>query len=232
MKLAPGVHLVHTRVGQSLLVEGPPLTLVDTGAKGSMKRIERALRRIGRGFEDLELIVITHAHADHLGEAAKLKSRSGARVLVHRRDLEVAQGTRPGYALGTRGITGTLARPFRAKLENWNRFDPVGVDGAIDDGDVVGPGLEVFATPGHTPGHCSIHFPDASLLHVGDAVFNLIGPRPPPMVSNQDEAGVYESIVRLPYLSFHRLSFGHGPPIFRGARRRLERLARKYQLQR
>lgn len=229
MKLAPGVHLVHTRVGQSLLVEGPPLTLIDTGARGSLKRIERALRRIGRRLEDLEVVIITHAHSDHLGEASKLKSISGARVLVHHRDLEVAQGNKPRYSLGTRGVTGTVARPFRTKLETLNAFDPVEIDGTIDDGEIVGPGLEVFATPGHTPGHCSIYMPEPRLLHAGDAVFNLMGTRPPPMISNQNEAGVYESIVRLPQLQFRCLSFGHGPPIFRGARRRLERLARKYR---
>lgn len=229
MRVAPGVHLVHTRVGQSLLVEGPPLTLVDTGSRGGLKRIERALTRIGRRLEDLELIVLTHAHADHLGEAAKLKSLSGARVLIHELDRDVATGASGRYSLGTRGITGTLARPIRTKLEKLNSFQPIDVDGTIEDGEIVGPGLEILATPGHTPGHCSIYLPEAGLLHAGDAVFNLIRTSAPPMISNQDEAAVYASIVRLPHLQFHRLSFGHGPPIFRGAQRRLERLAHRYR---
>ena len=52
--------------------------LVDTGLPGSEHKIERALRRNGLGWRDIRLIVITHAHVDHAGSAARLRELSGA----------------------------------------------------------------------------------------------------------------------------------------------------------
>lgn len=52
--------------------------LVDTGLPGSEHKIERALRRNGLGWRDIRLIVITLAHVDHAGSAARLRELSGA----------------------------------------------------------------------------------------------------------------------------------------------------------
>ena len=58
------VHLVRSEQG---------CILVDAGLPGSEKRIQRALRSAGLSFEDIKLIVVTHAHVDHAGSAASLK---------------------------------------------------------------------------------------------------------------------------------------------------------------
>ncbi len=65
-----------------LLIEDEPLTLVDTGPNSgkSLDELERALARHGRRIEDLELIVITHQHMDHLGLLEIVTRRSGAEV--------------------------------------------------------------------------------------------------------------------------------------------------------
>ena len=64
------------------LVEDDPLTLVDTGPNSatSLEALENALRDHGRRVEDLERIVVTHQHMDHIGLAALLVRRSGAEV--------------------------------------------------------------------------------------------------------------------------------------------------------
>ncbi len=64
------------------LIEDDPLTLVDTGPNSgkSLDELEQALRDLGRRIEDLELIVITHQHMDHLGLLEILARRSGAEV--------------------------------------------------------------------------------------------------------------------------------------------------------
>jgi glyoxylase-like metal-dependent hydrolase (beta-lactamase superfamily II) len=64
------------------LVEDEPLTLVDTGPNSatSLEALENALGDRGRRVEDLERIVVTHQHMDHIGLAALLVRRSGAEV--------------------------------------------------------------------------------------------------------------------------------------------------------
>jgi glyoxylase-like metal-dependent hydrolase (beta-lactamase superfamily II) len=67
-----------------LLTGDGPLTLVDTGpaSAGTLHALERRLADHGRRVEDLEAIVLTHEHADHVGLAAILAERSGARVVA------------------------------------------------------------------------------------------------------------------------------------------------------
>jgi len=64
------------------LIEDEPLTLVDTGPNSgkSLDELERALAVHDRRIEDLELIVLTHQHMDHVGLLEVLVRRSGAEV--------------------------------------------------------------------------------------------------------------------------------------------------------
>ena len=64
------------------LIEDDPLTLVDTGPNSgkALDELERALAEHGHRVEDLERIVITHQHIDHLGLVDILARRSGAEV--------------------------------------------------------------------------------------------------------------------------------------------------------
>lgn len=230
MNLGGGVHLVHTKVGQALIVAGPPLTIIDTGRPGSIPRIARALRRLGKRVEDIEQIVITHAHHDHIGSAAALRERSGARVMIHHGDAAVARGDRDFYALGKSGAAAAITSPWRERLQAWARFPHVQIDAILDDASVVEPGLEVVATPGHSPGHISVLLPEIELLHVGDALWNVIRTGVAPQMFNLDTAAAMRSVQRLATLDgYRRATFGHGPPIWRGARRRIARIARRYK---
>lgn len=230
MNLGGGVHLVHTKVGQSLLVLGPPLTIIDTGRPGSLPRISRALKRSGRKIEDVEQIVITHAHHDHIGSAAELRERSGARVLIHHADAAVARGDADFYRLGTSGTVAAITGPWRERLQAWARFPHVEIDGVLDGGSVVEPGLRVVATPGHSPGHISVLVTHLELLHVGDALWNVMRTGVAPQMFNLDTAAAMRSVIRLAELDgYRRATFGHGPPMLRGARRRIARVARRYR---
>ena len=64
------------------LIEDDPLTLVDVGPNSgkALDELERALAGHGHRIEDLERIVITHQHIDHLGLVDILARRSNAEV--------------------------------------------------------------------------------------------------------------------------------------------------------
>ncbi|HEX6390244.1 MAG TPA: MBL fold metallo-hydrolase, partial [Solirubrobacteraceae bacterium] len=66
------------------LVDDDPLTLVDTGPNSgtSLTELEHGLAAHGRRVEDLERIVLTHQHLDHVGLAQILVERSGAELVA------------------------------------------------------------------------------------------------------------------------------------------------------
>ncbi len=64
------------------LIEDEPLTLVDTGPNSgkALDELESQLAERGHAIEDLELLIVTHQHIDHLGLAEIVVQRSGAQV--------------------------------------------------------------------------------------------------------------------------------------------------------
>jgi hydroxyacylglutathione hydrolase len=124
--------------------------LVDPGAgvEGMLAAVE------SEGLE-VELIVLTHAHLDHVDGLGRAKARTGAPVLLHPSD-------EPLYRSAP-----TQAQWFGV------RIDPLpAIDRPLEDGDVISFGscsLEVRHAPGHAPGHV-ILVGDGFAL-VGDCVF-------------------------------------------------------------
>ena len=102
------------------LIEDEPLTLVDTGPNSgkALDELERALAERGRRVEDLELIVVTHQHIDHIGLLEVLVRRSGAEV--------AALDLLAGY-LGDYRRAAELDDEFAVALDAAPR-DPVGDD--------------------------------------------------------------------------------------------------------
>lgn len=88
---------------------------------------------------------------------------------------------------------------------------------ALDDGDEIF-GLQVIATPGHTPGHIAIFDPAAGFLVAGDALNEsdgmVLGPNPD---FTQDLDVAHASVQRLAERTYETVVFGHGEPIETGA---------------
>ncbi len=119
--------------------------------------VQSILDRLARRNLVLKQIVVTHAHIDHVGGAAKLKAHTGAPVFLNQHDLPLlaAMDIQAGW-LG-------IAPP-----------ETVALDGSADDGTIVGlPTLpaHVLHTPGHTPGSICLHLPNHALLLAGDTLF-------------------------------------------------------------
>lgn len=89
MEVASGVHRFGSRFVNWYLVEqAGKLTLVDAGLRGYWPQLQGALRSLGCILDDVEAVVLTHAHADHIGFAQRLRSATGAAVHVHQADAE------------------------------------------------------------------------------------------------------------------------------------------------
>jgi glyoxylase-like metal-dependent hydrolase (beta-lactamase superfamily II) len=148
------------------LIEDSPLTLVDTGPNSgkALDELERQLAGRGRRIEDLELVVISHQHIDHLGLIEIVAKRSGAEVAaidvaVERlrnfsadaeADDEYAGALMRRYGIPDDIVTAlrTVSRSFRG----WGAHAEVTVP--LADGEVLAfrdRELEVQHRPGHSP---------------------------------------------------------------------------------
>jgi glyoxylase-like metal-dependent hydrolase (beta-lactamase superfamily II) len=80
VELRPGLlYMFRFSVGQAYLWrDAKSLTLIDTGPPGSAPDIAAALTQLGLQAGDLDRILLTHFHADHIGSAAELAAHSGA----------------------------------------------------------------------------------------------------------------------------------------------------------
>jgi hydroxyacylglutathione hydrolase len=185
-----------------LVVTDDGLLLVDTGLPGSAKRICRFVEAMGRDPGEIRDIVLTHIDGDHVGSAAALKTRTGARVALHELDAPVLTGER-----GPRERTPLVVRALYPLLVK--RLRP---DRLLRDGDVVG-GLRVMHVPGHTAGSIAL-VRDDGVVFSGDALLsdkhgNVIPPDPR---LAQDPAQASVSAAAIEALHPWLLLPGHGAP--------------------
>jgi len=217
-QIGAGIHQIEKAGGCNiyLLVDGGELTLVDTGMPGGAGQIEREIREGGFNIKDLKKIILTHAHVDHMGNAAELKKRSGAEVLAHRDEVP--------YIAGERMLP---AGSFQGRMMNWMsdrlllRGRHCRVDRALVDGDRIASlgGLYVIHTPGHTPGSICLYQKMLGILFSGDALINMNllngkeGLHLPIPMATVDMARARGSVRSLAETAVETMCFGHGPPI-------------------
>ncbi len=230
------------------LIEDEPLTLIDTGPNSgkSLDDLEQALAAHGRRIEDLELIILTHQHMDHLGLLEILARRSGAEVAAlyllgpylanfshsATADDEFAQGVmrRHGVPDDLATVLGSLAAAFRAFGSSGN------VTRELRDGDELqfrDRTLRVHHRPGHSPSDTVLWDSDREMLIAGDHLLAHISsnplvsrplsgdpdqPRPQALVQYIDSMRITREMPARLVLS------GHGDPILEHAELIDERL--------
>ena len=233
MQVADRVERVNENLTNIYLVEeAGRLTVVDAGLPGNWGLLHKGLARIGRTLGDVEAVVITHAHADHVGIAERIRTGAPCRAYIHADDREyLLAGKRPEG-----GMDGGFSRRAASSLLYMIRkrglsMVPVAEARAFAHGDVLDlPGSpKVIHAPGHTPGSCAILFEERGALMTGDSLgtLNVItgqtGPRIAPFYS--DRAMAIASLARLDGLPARIVLPGHGEP-FEGTPSQAVALAR------
>ncbi len=114
--------------------------LIDGGYEATVPIIESNVTAIGFNLRDVKILLNTQAHTDHAGGLARLKTLTGARLMMSERDAPIIEA-------GGRG-------DFVLTEPQW-RFPAATVDRRLRDGDLVRLGsttLTARLTPGHTKG--------------------------------------------------------------------------------
>ncbi|WP_327287744.1 MBL fold metallo-hydrolase [Streptomyces sp. NBC_01198] len=208
--LAPGVIQIATsKSNNAFLVEGDDgLTLVDVGSTKAVDPLLRTIAELGRDPGDLNRIVLTHAHPDHVQGAPTLREHTGARVLIHVADAAWLAGGR----VPADGRSSPAARRYdQLPAAHWTPFEP---DATVEDGELIAGsgGLRVIHTPGHSPGHIALlHEPTRTVL-VGDAVFHAGRLGYGPATFAAEPAARATGAARIP-TNVTAVGFGHGAPL-------------------
>lgn len=154
-----------------LVCDGDRAVMVDAGAGVDVEPLLAGLAETGIAPEAIDLVVLSHAHADHAGGAGALKRRLGVKVGA---SAEVAKIVRSGDSVraGFDKMKGPGGYP------RGYRYQPCDVDRELAAGERLPVGtleLEVVATPGHSAGHLGflLHRPGGTDLFSGDAAFGL-----------------------------------------------------------
>jgi glyoxylase-like metal-dependent hydrolase (beta-lactamase superfamily II) len=175
------------------LIEDEPLTLVDAGPNSgtSFDAVQRALANLGHALEDIELVVLTHQHIDHLGLVSLVAARSGADVAAidaaipfvenfsqeaqadddFARDVMLRNGIAPDVV----AVLQSVSRAFRA----WGAAAKVTMP--LRDGqplELRARTLHVHHRPGHSPTDTVFHDVRRRLAIAGDHLLGHISSNP------------------------------------------------------
>jgi glyoxylase-like metal-dependent hydrolase (beta-lactamase superfamily II) len=189
------------------------VTLVDAGLRRAGRTILAALEGIGVRPEQVERVVLTHAHFDHTRGLPTLLAATSAAVHSHERDSVYL---RDGLSPRTENATGPLKLVSR-----WlppRKLPKIIVAEEFQHQSLLPGGLRAIHTPGHTPGHVSLLHESTGVLITGDAVFNVRGLRWPLPFLCTDFSVNRRSADLLGDLDYEVAAFTHGPEIRHKAR--------------
>jgi hydroxyacylglutathione hydrolase len=145
-----------------IIIFGDKITLIDSGVKGCEEKIIAYIEQNNRKISDIETIILSHSHPDHIGSANKIKELTNCEILAHERergwieniDLQNRERPVPGF---------------------YNLVDhPVKIDRMLEAGqelkvakDVT---LEIIHAPGHSKGSLNILFKEDRILFTADSI--------------------------------------------------------------
>jgi glyoxylase-like metal-dependent hydrolase (beta-lactamase superfamily II) len=228
--VADGVHRIDAAFVNCYVIEDESgITLVDTGLPAMWRQLEEGIAELGFSLRDLSAVVLTHAHFDHTGCAARAQQELSVPIWAHEGDHYIAahpyryEHEKPRllyplkYPRGLR-ILAAMTRAGALRVRGVRDLRSMRPGSVLE---VPGRPRVVF-TPGHTAGHCALHLGDRSAVISGDALVTLdpyTGYPGPQIVAGAATADRSRALASLDVLAATRAQTvlpGHGEPWFDG----------------
>jgi len=215
-KITEGLYRILGARSNIYLVSAETVALIDTGMPGDEEIILAVIRALGLRPGDVEYILITHAHLDHVGALGRLKAVTGAKVVAGEKERDYIEGRRMLCSMRREGLSGKMFKVILFLLEKFKvKYEPVPLDIPVagDAETEIVKGIKTIPTPGHSLGSLSYLCPSKSALFTGDALTGKPVPGLPLRAGCADYACALSSVEHIAALSFDRLLLGHGEPV-------------------
>ncbi|MFC2078828.1 MBL fold metallo-hydrolase [Candidatus Bipolaricaulota bacterium] len=205
------LRLAFRMVNAYLVRAGDGFILIDTGFRSNRKALAAALIGAGCGVGDLKLILITHGDADHASNAVHLRQKYGAKIAMHRAEVDAVESGNMFQSRGKLSPLRQLLKPLMSlfRLKKGDRFTP---DVLLAEGDRLteyGLDAAVFHVPGHTRGSLAVLTADGAFFS-GDFLENRTRPS---IATFVDDAAVLRAeFERIKTLTIQTVYPGHGKP--------------------
>lgn len=194
--------------------------LVDTGLPKTEKKLEKILKINNMKMSDIKLIVITHAHVDHAGNASLLRKLTNAKILAHENDLKYYE-RKELMSFCSSGWFGKIFLKTNLMDEPYEAFTPDIMISGSHTFDLKSFGINgrVVSTPGHTEGSLSIVL-ENNVAIVGDlissgillgGIINTSKAKSPPFEDNPNL--VAKQLLNITDMGSKTFLMGHGGPL-------------------
>jgi len=156
-------------------IKGVGVILIDGGDPRKIGNLKRGLERAAISPHEIQLILLTHGHWDHIGSTKDIQALTSAQVLLHEKDMhfldELHPSQPPGFTLwGKIIIEGLILYTSDLHIPTF-KVDIVAGDNEISLAEYGIPGKVVY-TPGHSWGSVSVLL-DGGQVFVGDLAMNM-----------------------------------------------------------
>ncbi len=206
------------KISNVYLINEEKICIVDCGSPNDFKLIKNTIEtELGRSMSDVDYILPTHSHVEHLGNAPKLKRKTGALVVLPYRRINPARGSFDSIGflkdMPAAIIAGLRNNPALLLYPHLN-FARVTADVVASDGMKM-PGHQgwtVLHTPGHSPESVCLYQAETESLISGDTIITMDGKASLPY-GIWSRPKMKDTIERLKKLGPKRLYPGHGDPL-------------------
>jgi hydroxyacylglutathione hydrolase len=152
------------------------LALIDTGNGFNTKSVLQKLTKIGVPLKQIQKLLLTHCHLDHIGGFYKLLKllKQPFEVSIHEIEASVLEQGIKDIIVPIKDVLGPFIGGIAKSFINFKPF-PLKVHNKLKDGDIIDVGglqLRTIHTPGHSAGSCCFYEERLKVLFTGDTVFS------------------------------------------------------------
>lgn len=196
-------------------IDGPTRALIDTGASYTPQEyVAPALQELGLELSDIDVILNTHGHQDHMGGNHALLSQTEAQVYMHHADAFLVADLEAHMEYIWHADKHVLGQDLTARRAQFLHTvtGPSAVHRKLEDNEIVDLGddiqLRVMHLAGHSPGSIAYWWEAKDIAFVGDAVQGY-GSKPGTFPLYYTARGYAQSMQRLASLQIETLALAH-----------------------